>query len=48
MTSPKKIINSVGVNNEKKLVSSLFHKHNKKIKAIDIQIVLIKIFQVEL
>lgn len=32
MTSPKKIINSVGVNNEKKLVSSLFHKHNKKNK----------------
>ena len=32
MTSPKKIINSVGVNNEKKLVSSLFHKHNKKKK----------------
>lgn len=32
MTSPKKIINSVGVNNEKKLVSSLFHKHSKKNK----------------
>ena len=29
MASPKKIINSVGVNNEKKLVSSLFHKHKK-------------------
>ena len=32
MTSPKKIINSVGVNNEKKFVSSLFHKNNKRNK----------------